>query len=196
MHKDFPVVTNDTYQRVYDALMPSASKRKSLIAQFDHPMRVTVRRGEFEPVESIGLLDVKKLSRGSHKVHIGSVTGGCCPSKTFATVRNGRVVDVSVEACKGRKKLSREAQAIINEARRRGYLRARRRWTPVPVTEFFSSPARMARIVISTWETDGGGCGQVCWGTGPILDCAWCCIDNGKMECGLVQVIVADPFER
>jgi hypothetical protein len=177
--------------------MQSVSKRKNLIAQFDHPMRVTVRRGEFEPVESIGLLDVKKLSRGSHKVHIGSVTGGCCPSKTFATVRNGSVVDVYVEACKGpKKKLSKEAQAIIKEARRRGHLRARRRWTPVPVTEFFSSPAQMARIVISGWETDGGGCLQVCWGSGPILDCVWCCVDNGELDCGFVQVIVGDVFER
>jgi hypothetical protein len=145
--------------------MRSTSKRKNLIAQFDYPMRVTVRRGEFEPVESIDLLDVKKLGRGSHNVHIGSVTGGCCPSKTFATVRNGRVVDVYVEACKEqKKKLSKEAQAIIKEARRRGHLKTRGRFTPVPVTEFFSSSARMARIVVSRWEKDRGGCHQICWG--------------------------------
>jgi hypothetical protein len=176
--------------------MRSTSKQKNLIAQFDYPMRVTVRRGEFEPVESIDLLDVKKLSRGSHNVHIGSVTGGCCPSKTFATVRNGSVVDVYVEACKEqKKKLSKEAQAIIKEARRRGHLKTRGRWTPVPATEFFSSAARMARIVVSGWETDGGGCLQICWGSGPILDCVYCCVDISKLDCGFVQVIVGDVFQ-
>jgi hypothetical protein len=152
--------------------MRSTSKRKNLIAQFDYPMRVTVRRGEFEPVESIDLLDVKKLGRGSHNVHIGSVTGGCCPSKTFATVRNGSVVDVYVEACKEQKKKLSKA-----------------------VTEFFSSSARMARIVVSGWETDGGGCRQICWGSGPILDCVYCCVDISKLDCGFVQVIVGDVFQ-
>jgi hypothetical protein len=54
----------------------------------------------------------------------------------------------------------------------------------------------MARIVISGWETDGGGCLQVCGGSGPILDCGWCCVDNGELDCGFVQVIVGDVFER
>ena len=186
--------------------MRSASKRKNPrnpIAQFDHPMQVTVSRGEFEPIESIGLLDLKKLSRGSHKVHIGSVSGGCCPSTAYAAVRDGSVVDVYVDVCKGhtRKKLTRQAQAIIKEARRRGHLKAKRRkWTPVPVDEFFSSPARMARIVISDWETEGGGCMQVCWGDGPILDCVYCCRDwkhpgKDELDCGFVQVVVGDIFK-
>ena len=182
--------------------MQSLSKQKNLIAPFDHPMRVTVRRGQFEPVESIGLLDMKKLSRGSHKVHIGSVSGGCCPSKAYATVRYGSVVDVHVEACKGhsKKKLTKQAQAIMKEAKRRGHLKRRRKWTPVPVDEFFSSPKTMARIVISDWETEGGGCMQVCWGDGPILDCVYCCRDwkhpgKDELDCGFVQVVVGDIFK-
>jgi hypothetical protein len=185
--------------------MRKQSKRKNLIAQFDHPMRVTVQRGEFEPIESIGLLDLKKLKRGSHKVHIGSVTGGCCATKVYATVRKGNVVDMHMEACKEhdqkKRKLTTEAKAIIKEVKRRGHLKKRRsKWTSVPVDEFFSSPRTVARIIISDWETEGGGCMQVCWGDPPILDCVYCCRDwkvpgKDELECGFVQVVVGDIFK-
>jgi len=168
--------------------MPKSPKLKNLVAQFEYPMRVEIRRGEFEPLDSIGLLDVNKLSQGSHKLCVGYVRGGCCPAKTYATVRAGKVIDVTVEACKERQKLTKEAEAIVKEAKRRGHIQKRAKWTPVPVKEFFSSPTQMARIIISGWETEGGGCAQICWGSGPILDCVWCCITGDKLECGLVQV--------
>ena len=173
--------------------MAKPPKSKNLVAQFEYPMRVEVRRGEFEPLDSIGLLDVNKLNQGSHKLCVGHVRGGCCPAKTFAIVRAGKVIDVTVEACKERRKLTKEATAIVREAQRRGHIPRRARWKPVPVNEFFSSPAQMARIIVSGWETEGGGCAQVCWGSGPLLDCVWCCRTGDELECGFVQVIVEEP---
>jgi hypothetical protein len=183
--------------------MRNSPNRKSLVATFNHPMQVTVRRGEFEPIESIGLLDLKRLSRGSHRVHIGSVSGGCCPSKAYAVVRDGHVVDVQVDVCKGhdrKKKLTSQAQALVREAQRRGHLKKRRsKRTPIAVDKFFASPAQMARIIVSDWETEGGGCMQICWGEGPILNCIYCCRDwkrpGGEAECGFVQVVVGDIFK-
>ena len=172
----------------------SKSARSKNVKQFDFPMRVQVRRGKFEPLDVIGLLDLEKLKRGTHKICVGYVQGGCCPSKVVATVRGGIVVDVAVKACKDRKKLSTEAQAIVREARRRGYLRKPSKWTPVPVDEFFVSPQVMAKIIISDWETDDGGCVQICWGSGPILDCVYCCRSKDELDCGFVQVIVGDIF--
>jgi hypothetical protein len=174
--------------------MAKSKRSRKAVEHFDFPMRVQVRRGRFEPVDGIDLLDRDKLKRGTHKVYVGHVKGGCCPSKAFATVRGGKVVDVSVEACKDRKKLNPMAQAIVREAQRRGLVRRRSKWTPVPVDRFFSSSTAMARIIISGWETDDGGCMQICWGSGPILDCVWCCSSRAQLECGLVQVIVENPF--
>jgi hypothetical protein len=90
---------------MYDPLaMPKSPKSKNLVAQFTYPMRGEVRRGEFEPLDSIRLLDENKLKEGSHRLCVGYVQGGCCQAKTFAIVRAGKVIDVTVEACKeGRK---------------------------------------------------------------------------------------------
>jgi len=174
------------------AAMPKPPKPKNLVSRFEFPMRVEVRRGEFEPLDTIRLLDANRLMKGSHKLCVGHVRGGCCPAKTIATVRAGKVVDVTVEACTDRRKLTKEAAAIVKEARRRGYIRKRGRWTPVPVTEFFSSPAQMAKIIVSGWETEGGGCAQICWGDAPIMDCVWCCRTGDELECGFVQVVVEE----
>jgi hypothetical protein len=157
-------------------------------------MRVQIRRGQFEPVDTIGLLDVEKLQRGTHKICVGHVRGGCCPANAVAIVRGGNVVDVRVEACKDRKKLSGTARAIVQEAQRRGYLRKRSKWTSVPVSEFFTSSRKMAEIIISGWGTEDGGCVQICWGSGPILDCVYCCSGKDTFDCGFVQVVVGDPF--
>ena len=172
---------------------------RNLLARFDHPMQVTVSRAEFEPIESVGLLDLKKLGRGTHTVHIGSVSGGCCPSKVYAAVRDGYVVDVRIEPCsrhprnpRKKKKLTSQAQAIIKEAKRRGYLKAKRRkWTPVPVDRFFSSPSQMAIIVTSEWD-EGAGCATVCWGFGEIRDCVYCCGVKGVVTCLQIHVVVDD----
>jgi hypothetical protein len=178
----------------------SATKRKDLVATFNHPMQVTVRRGEFEPIESIGLLDKKKLSRGSHKVHIGSVSGGCCPSKVYASVRGGQVVHVHVEPCSGhpgnsrKKKLTKEAQAIISEAKRRGHLKAKRgKGTPVPVDRFFSSPRQMAIIVSSEWD-NFIGCATVCWEFGDkVRRCVFCCAgEKGEVTCLGIDYVFED----
>jgi hypothetical protein len=174
--------------------MPGSAKSKNLVAQFEFPTRVQVRRGEFEPLDAIALLDLEKLKRGSHKICVGHVKGGCCPAKVVATVRAGNVLDVSVAPCKDRKALSPEARAIVKEAQRRGYLRKRSKWTPVPVNKFFASSKAMAEIIISGWGTDDGGCVQICWGSGPILDCVYCCSSKDSFDCGFVQVVVGDPF--
>jgi hypothetical protein len=182
---------------MYDCLaMAKTARSRKPVAQFDFPMRVQVRRGRFEPLDTIGLLDRDKLKRGTHKICVGHVRGGCCPAKAVATVRGGQVVDVSVEACKDRKKLTPIAQAILREAQRRGHLRKRSKWTPVPVDRFFTSSQVMAKIVVSGWETEDGGCAQVCWGDGPILDCVWCCRSKDELDCGLVQVVVGDLFRE
>jgi len=175
--------------------MSKLGKSKNVVAKFEFPMTVHVRRGEFEPLDTIGLLDVDKLKRGTHKICVGHVRGGCCPAKAIALVRAGNVVDVTVEACKDRKKLGPMAQSILKEAQRRGYFRKRSKWTPVPVDEFFTSPKAMAKIVVSDWETEDGGCAQICWGDGPILDCVWCCRSKDELDCGFVQVIVGDVFK-
>ena len=171
--------------------MAKSPKSKNPVAHFDFPMRVEVRRGEFEPLDSIGLLDLHKLSHGSHKLCVGYVRGGCCPAKTHAIVRAGKVIDVTIEPCKEGRKLTKEARAVVEEAKRRGYFPKRGKWTPVPVHEFFSSPKRMAEIIISGWPTEGGGgCLQICWGDPPILDCVYCCSTPEEFECGYVQILV------
>ena len=47
--------------------MDKSAKRGRVLASFTVPMKVEIRRPEFEPLASLAALDAARLSRGNHK---------------------------------------------------------------------------------------------------------------------------------
>jgi hypothetical protein len=154
--------------------MVRTSDRRELLARFEYPFRVEVRAAEFEPLGQISLFDRKKLGSGKHRIEIGSSAGGCCRRRVFALVQRGMVTGLDIESCRERQtKLSKETQGLVKAAYKRSRRKASSKWKPVPVRDFFASPAAARSIVIS-W---GGWCIQVCWtsGTDGVMTCLQCC---------------------
>jgi hypothetical protein len=155
--------------------MAKTAQQKPLLRAFEHPLRVEVRAAEFEPLALLSYVDVAKLGKGTHTVEIGFADGGCCRSTVSAIVKNGMVTGLKVEPCKESKNaISKEARRLVDEAYKRIGRTARQKWTSVPVSEFFASPAAARKIVI-TWV---GWCIQVCWtsGTDGVMTCVRCCL--------------------
>jgi hypothetical protein len=148
--------------------MAKASSKSKVAAKFSAPVKVQVRLPEFEPLASLKSLDLKRLSKGNHKIEIGFVTGGSCRNLVRAIVKNGMVTGCEIQGCKGLPKTTppRELRAVIDKARK---MAARgRRWKPIPVAQLVSSNARIHDLIIIT----GGGCIFICiWGY--CLMCCW-----------------------
>jgi len=145
--------------------MVKSPKKRRPLATFTVPMKVDVHRPDFEPFRSLASLDLKRLSKGNHKIEIGVVKGGCCPHLVRAVVRNGMVTGCETEPCKEHSaKPPRELIALMQKARRE--IRARGTWKPIPVGQF----VRNSRAVADLIET-GSHCIEVCWG----FSCIYCC---------------------
>src|SRR5262249_54533999 len=148
--------------------MPKSPKKTRVLAEFAAPMRVQIRQPEFEPLSSLGALDLKRLSRGNHKIEIGFVKGGCCRNLVRAVIRNGLVTGCEIEPCKETRKAAPpppQLRKLLAEARKK--IARGRKWKPIPVSQLVRSNARMIDLII-IW---GGGCIFICiWG-----HCIMCC---------------------
>lgn len=144
--------------------MPKNTQKSKSSTTFEHPFTVEIRTPDFEPLASLDSLDVDRLSKGSHKIEIGVVKGGCCSKLVRATIRKGMVTGIEVEPCKDTERASPELLRVVKEARRRIAPDAGTEFQPVPVAEFVGSPAVMLKIIVKTCTTICifGTCYQCC----------------------------------
>ena len=152
--------------------MSSSSKKPKVLKTFEYPVKVEVRESVFEPLASITMLDLSRLTKGNHKIEIGFAKGGCCQRSVCAVIKKGMVTNVEFGVCQGcEKPVSKELLALIQAARRELRMPAPSKWRPIPVAEFLKSPAQMSEIVIS-W---GNWCIQFCITLGDVMYCYYCC---------------------
>src|ERR1700742_3350798 len=105
--------------------------------EYPYPVKVEVRAAEFELYSSLSYLDVSKLSKGSHKIEVGLVKGGCCGLRAFAIVKAGMVTAFEAEPCpESKKPLSKNDRALVAAAYRK-LGRRPPKWVPVSVEDFF-----------------------------------------------------------
>jgi hypothetical protein len=159
----------------------SARAGARALATFTVPMKVEIREPEFEPLGSLDALDVRRLSRGNHKVEVGFLKGGCCRNLVRAVIRNGMVTGFEVEGCKetADRPAPPELRRVLEQARRK--LSAGRQWKPIPVSQLVRSSASALRLIIII----GGGCIFICvWG-----HCIMCCW-NPRPHCFIPDIIV------
>ena len=146
--------------------MATKSRKPRADTEFTVPVKVQVRHPEFVPLATLASLDVDRLSRGSHKIEIGFMEGGCCRNLVRAVIRGGMVVGIEVEPCEETRggKASPEVMKLFEQARRR--LKVGGKWKPFPVS-YLASRQRQRDLVIII----GGGCIFIC-----IFDfCFMCC---------------------
>lgn len=147
-------------------------KSAKVLATFKYPMEVEIRESEFKPLASITLLDLSRLSKGTHKIEVGFATGGCCQKAVFAIIKKGMVTDIEFEMCEeSDTPVTKELLTLIQTARRKMGMRTPAKWVAIPVTEFFESPAQMSRIIISARNW----CIQICITIGTTMTCYFCC---------------------
>ncbi len=141
----------------------------SPISTFEKEVPVEVHLPEFEPFSSVGALDLAQLSRGEHRVEIGTLRDACCGGILAARIRNGQVVgietevgdDVGEDPSGGFGALFAEAMERLGQSGGR---------EAVPVAEFFSS------LNVGMPPPIGvSGCIRICiWGY-----CVTCCSSPG-----------------
>jgi hypothetical protein len=144
--------------------MSKTTNRSKSSTTFQHPFTVKVRPTEFEPLASLRSLDFGRLSKGSHKVEIGIVKGGCCGKLVRAVISKGMVTGVEVERCKDTERASPELLKLIKEATRRIAPGAGTRFQPFPVSDLSDSAAVALMISVKTCITICifGTCFQCC----------------------------------
>jgi hypothetical protein len=161
--------------------MAEKTSRTRSLATLEYPVKVEIRAAEFEPYSALPYLDVSKLSKGSHKIEVGFVKGGCCGLKAFAMVKAGMVVAVKIEPCpESKKPLSKNLRALVDAAFKKSGARPPK-WVPVSVEDFFGKPAVSERLSGSI----GGGCIEICWGDG-TLESPKTCVDACITDDGIV----------
>ncbi len=121
--------------------MAKASSRATPSFTFTHEIKIEVHIPKLEPLASLKSLDFGRLSKGTHKIEVGFISGGCCPKLVQAVVKNGMVTKLELEPCKDAKRLTPEMAAIAKEVRRQVLARGKGKWQPVPLTKFADSPA-------------------------------------------------------
>src|SRR4051812_23594205 len=165
-----------------DRNMAKRSKPARALATFTVPMKVEIRQPEFEPLTSLAALDVRRLSKGNHKIEVGFLKGGCCRNLVRAVIRDGMVTGFEVDACKETRKSTPpgpEVVRVLQQARRK--LDAGQKWKPIPVTQLVRSSARELGLIIVI----GGGCIFICVWDHCILCCWW-----PRPHCFIPDIIV------
>jgi hypothetical protein len=162
--------------------MAKPSKKTRVLAELSTPMKVQIRQPEFEPLASLKALDVKRLSRGNHKIEIGFVKGGCCRNLVRAVIKDGMVTGCEIEPCKDSGKAGQappELLAVLAKARKK--IAGGKKWKPIAVSQLVRSNARMLDLIIIV----GGGCIFICiWHF-----CIMCCW-YPRPHCFIPDIIV------
>ena len=85
------------------------------------------------------------LAKGSHRLIIGRVKGGCCASLLRARIKDGRVVGIEVERCKDAAPVDPQMSRLLQEAARKLPRPKRRAKLAIPI-EPSLKPAAMQRM--------------------------------------------------
>jgi hypothetical protein len=120
--------------------MAKAGKHATPSFSFAHAIKIEVHIPKLEPLASLKSLDFDRLSKGSHKIEVGFISGGCCPKLVRAVVRNGMVTKLEVEPCKDARPLTPGMAAIAKEVRRQVLARGEGKWQPIPLAKFAAQP--------------------------------------------------------
>lgn len=152
--------------------------RGKLVAAFQLPIRVEVRQPKFVRSASLAYIDAAKLARAAHaEFEVGHFDAGCCRRPVVAVVRRRMVTALRVEACAECKpvRLTAEAQAVLNAARRR-MGRREKPFRPMPVAQFLSG---VSGIIV--WPN----CYWICITTSL---CLFCCDYGGRFpDCSIIR---------
>ncbi len=96
-------------------------------------------------------VDRVALAKGSHRLIIGRVKGGCCASLLRARIKGGQVVGIEVERCKEAAPVDPQMSRLLQEAARK-LARPKRRAKPAIPIEQFLKPAAMRRLTTGLVE--------------------------------------------
>jgi hypothetical protein len=159
-----------------------AKKKSGASVKFSYSVPIEARVPEFQALASLASLDLDRLGKGSHKIEVGFFKGGCCSKMARAVIRNGMVIGVEIEGCKGTHKPPAELKALLSEAAQKlGSTPGK--FPPTPVKAFMASARNLIEI--------NGGCIQICiWG-----HCLTCCMsDDGSWGCTTDPIFIG-PLE-
>lgn len=144
-----------------------------LVDEFSISTRIRVLRPQFKPLATLRSLDVRRLSKGAHRIEVGFLHGGCCPKLVEAVIRNGKVTSLEVAPCEGSERVeSKDIKKLVRKVRSR--LKAPRRWTVIPVEKLATTLSARGPI----WGT-GAGCFYIC----AYSYCIFCCWWNWPFFC-------------
>jgi len=149
--------------------MAKSKNAGSVLAEFSVPMKVEIRKPEFEPLGTLSSLDLKRLGKGNHKIEVGFLKGGCCRRLVRAVIRNGMVIGFETEPCSKTRKVPAPKQLAGIIAKARSKIAAGKPFKPVPVSTLArGSSSMVAGLII--W---GGGCILICFYSHCIMCCRW-----------------------
>ncbi len=160
----------------------ASSRSSSKTIRFNHPIEVRARPLPIKYFSSFRNLDVARLSKAKNaELELGMVKTSCCEQIVRATVRNGKVVNVSVEPCEPKNKkraIPQSLKRVLDAAQKRigragpGSLRL-----PVPLKTFVTATARGPITTIT--------CTEICL----FGYCIACCrTPSGQYLCGTLTI--------
>jgi hypothetical protein len=169
----------------------TGSKRGKLVAAFRYPVRVEIRRPEFERSASLAYIDVAKLGRAARaEFEVGHFEAGHCRKTVLAVVRKGMVTGLRMGTCARCEpvRLTPERQALLRLVRRRIGGRRAKRFRPVPLAQFMRGANDLRSI---------GECHEFCFITIWGYDlCIFCCDLHGRDSCSIVIQPASPPVNR
>ncbi len=158
------------------------TNRGKLVATFQHPIRVEVRRPKFERSASLAHFDAAKLARAARaEFEVGHFEAGCCRQAVLAVVRRGMVTALRVGACTQHKpiRLTPELQTMLSSAQRRIGRHRDRPFRPMSVAQFMGKGG-VAETIIEV------ACHEFCITVWGHEVCVVCCKSIGTWWCAPV----------
>jgi hypothetical protein len=165
--------------------LPKTHPKSKPFLTFKHSVDMQVYLPEFERLGSLKFLDYRRYEKGTHKVEVGFLAGGCSRRLVRAIVNKGMVTGFEVEPCKE----SRPATPAMNAILKKAYkliLAKTGKWQPIPVSEI----AKVSAIEIFPPI----GCFRVCEAS--AVFCYTCCFGLGGFHCTLGTNFPGGPIGR
>jgi len=154
----------------------NTSPSLSRTVTFKHQIKVSARYADFEPLSTLQFLDLTRLARGKHQIHVGFISGSCGKRAVSARIVNGMIGSFEVESCADTSPASPELTQLFRSALAKLKPPKGAPRLPLPVADFVE--ARM--------------------GIGWLFPCAWviafgyifgCCLKKTKRD-GKETVII------
>jgi hypothetical protein len=159
--------------------MPVILRGRSIRTALPVPVRISTP--DIEIFDLGRTVDRVAMQKGTHRLIVGRLTGGCCGSLLRARLKDGFVVGIEVERCKESAPVDRRIAGVLQRAVRTLARRARRGAQPVPVREFLN-PTAMKQIASNLVVEH---CFKVCITTiGGPEQCYLCCTTIWSISTG------------